>query len=1646
MELSEVDKLLADDSDNDDLVELDLNEIQAALTLEEILNEDLDGIAPVPVAAEGETQALSVQNPLLHRALLKPRASTLNTATKSPLQVAQAIEDTLLAPPSEVLVSPLAVKRRMRMHQQSLKLRKETNTLDKMKIALQLKQKQSTGGSGVVKVEPMQTISKQLAKNAEFRENGPGSPTVVAIHPKFIAIGTSKSLVLVFDHFQNIRHVLRNTSMDTNHDPYSDGAVTAIDVSPGSDFLVCGYQSGRIVLWDMLKGTSLKVVADAHDCPVVSLLFMKDQKPCILSVDANGIANKINFSKMMGYVYVVDTDPIYDGSAGKILSVAILPQSAGHAKIAHITDTYCIAAISTDKLTFLVAIEPEVRILHRWFKPDGLTSDNLPSLAFAWVALPGSSRNDTPTPMLARGWGKHVQFLEILFQPRHSHNKDGWPTFAETNHMSTTSDVVATQWLGDHVVMYLTYQDELCVYDTMSRQELEIVDVSSMGLVYASYRGNNGRSFANSFRACNDMLYLLGLKELQTARVQPWTQRIDALIEDGEWLEGLGLALDHFDGLTKAAATRAERDRFPPVFFTDQNKDQCVVDIFRMCQTNQRTGDKEDVFRYEDNADEGVRWCVGENPYSPDVSKRLEAAFQNARSGHVTKNIVPIGVAERVADLLMDYVRLAIGNAPTSSSTLDLAISHYQMLAGVAIEYCAQTHRTDLLFGDIFKRFQEVDKASVFVALLAPYILNDQLKVLSPVVMTAFVEHFQNDLTLVEKCFLHLNVRDVDFNTMLQICEQHSLYTALVYLYNEAKQDYTTPIDVLIAASGNATPQSLADLSEEALTATRGKRMIGYKCLLYISFIFTGKTFPKREIVANNPNTASRYQRMVASVAQHLFAKQTTGDVAFPRLVPLIQLDAKVFFEIMAKLFDDPNVEFEGEQTSATTSQRYSNLTLKCPSRMEMVLSLADTIVGTPTEPQSQFPASKYFSAADQGHFYMFEARLLSSGAIDAQQYATARSNNANNSQWVMDSLMHFLASGPQSLSSTAGDEDGFDKIGRQAMLVRLLQTLSPDSYDQTTLLRRVTRETMNRAAVVLHRARGEFNETISAYLADTDHEYKLSVFSYIRSERDKVAEQDGDASNSDVAKARQADIEQGIINHCGGLLEVDPHEFVVLILENFASLNVKIIQKFVSVGGKTGAKWEFTYLRQILTSAEGEDSDVIRDLLEREKTVLQMAEDPAVQERFIRLLCEFEPSQVFPYLAAHDSYKVETCLKLCKEFKITDAEAYLLERTGDVNGALTIILTSMEKQLKVLKPALRGFNLNTADTSASGWQQESIIESVQEGKEVMKTLDVAIAMCQRNSARHHDDQSEKLWFTLLDMCLKVQNLAKKSMQSKTKSRTSTRGAQTVFQVAVNELIRIILERMSSCVSLQAILFKITNEHGKDEFGDFRPTIFGMLDTYNYEHNIYQTANALIRTDLHDQVMVLRRAQAKCIASASVTCHYCKVVLSKPPFGMGQHYNSKEKWNRHTSSVSVKATGQLFHDSCAKMWEQELDKKEDHARKAGGAHTRTSTGSQDNEGEAGDDENQSSSRSLKRQGSTRRYLSRLKRVRDTTKTNRALHHLLASLNRVDGTKNKYLRGNTATFSLKPASLPKVSRQGPRKPGVLPAKANKTTKF
>lgn len=577
-----------------------------------------------------------------------------------------------------------------------------------------------------------------------------------------------------------------------------------------------------------------------------------------------------------------------------------------------------------------------------------------------------------------------------------------------------------------------------------------------------------------------------------------------------------------------------------------------------------------------------------------------------------------------------------------------------------------------------------------------------------------------------------------------------------------------------------------------------------------------------------------------------------------------------------------------------------------------------------------------------------------------------------------------------------------------------------------------------------------------------------LTMNRALPTETDKVVDED---DSNEGGKRRKA-VEEAVLTHAGALMDTDGYAFAVLILGQFPTLNNKVIQRFLSMG-KPGAKLEFHYLRHLLSGSTnksdlGEEADVVKELLDRSK--LRIADDPAVQERFVRLLCEYEPSGVFPYLESHDSYKVDACLKLCKEFNITDAEAYLLERTGDVTGALTLILQSLEQKLKILKPALRGYNASVASSASSSGDllgggssgvaagstgvrnqiTDSIIESVPEGRDAMQSVEVALTMCQRNSLRNRDEQAEKLWFTLLDKLLRIQNAVKRSVTAKTTTarittRTGGSGAQTAFQVALNEMIRFILERMASSVSLKSILFKITNEHGKGEFGDFRPTIFGMLDTYNYEQNIYQTANGLISTDLFDQITTLKRARSRAYAPPSNMCSYCSVALSKPPFGMGHSGGSAngEKWNMHTSMVLV-MSGKMFHESCGKAWQQGVDSKSATTtattnRLAKAQLTRQHSSMSNAGSEFGADDD-TSTRLQKKQPSTRRYLNRLKNSRRSSRRQVAPHVVLESLIREENGRNKYLKSSRSVFSLKPdpEQAQKVKKRiGNRKPGSLP---------
>ncbi|KAI9917818.1 hypothetical protein PsorP6_012613 [Peronosclerospora sorghi] len=392
---------------------------------------------------------------------------------------------------------------------------------------------------------------------------------------------------------------------------------------------------------------------------------------------------------------------------------------------------------------------------------------------------------------------------------------------------------------------------------------------------------------------------------------------------------------------------------------------------------------------------------------------------------------------------------------------LDLNKSHYQMLAGVCIEYCALIGRMDLLFGEIYTRFKDANKLEVLIELLEPYILAEKLRNLSPVAMEEFV--------------------------------------SFVVLMNSGGTNRNTTSKVSIAEPAGLSSREKD--KEATLRRSRRRRSFGYKFFLYISYALSGRTFPKHEEIS-----PLKIGKVRSQICYHLFERSVPGSSnprPYPRLETLIDLDARGLFIIMGRMSDTPSVEFEGDQkrgmgppTSRYDSAQNAEMT-KCPS-----------FIFGPKSP---------FGTVEHAQFFMFEALLLSSGSIKPQKYAVARDEAIGNAgsaggASMMHSLMNFLDLGPTSLllkdslavTVETSQEEGFDKAGREAMLIHLLTKLNKTTYNHEAS---VIKEKMNPAAVLLYKDMGDISRAIASYLADEDHEYQMNAFSYIRTETDKAVD-----------------------------------------------------------------------------------------------------------------------------------------------------------------------------------------------------------------------------------------------------------------------------------------------------------------------------------------------------------------------------------------------------------------------------------------------------------------------------------------------------------------------------------------------------------
>ncbi|RMX42196.1 hypothetical protein pdam_00017314 [Pocillopora damicornis] len=549
----------------------------------------------------------------------------------------------------------------------------------------------------------LKSVSSQMV-SASARVDA-GLPTAMAVS-SLICIGTSHGVVLVFDPQQTLKLVLGNTSLGAEY-----GAVTALGINMECTRLLCGHARGQITMWDLQSGKLLRQIADAHPMgsAVLHVMFTDDPTVAICS-DSGGSVFVLSFNR------------------GEVCMMAPLHLHEGMKE--HPLYEQSLLALATLTKVLVLTLKPELEVLftHTLKGP----ADSLPLLAWQFAIIQVESRK-VIDPVLAFGRG-----TEIFFYQAHSQGEKQ-VRFMFLQRFESSYKLTALHWLNPQVIATVDALERVHVIDVRSMEELEVLDLSSVQLVYSSSYfkslstgGNVSKALvAASEHSCyqtvvvfNGQQLLLGVKSVHVLTLRNWRDRIEVFVKQNNFLDALELALSFYDGTAMA------------VIGLIGNKEQRSTEI-----------------------------------------------------------------AAQIEELLLAYVDITVFvNCPKTRDTKELR-DYFKEMVPIFIKYSLAIKNMDLLFREIYDKFCEdpVGKI-VFLESLEPHILADKLTSLSPIVMKEFIEHYnqQNKLKDVESCLMHLDVTNLDIHQMVKLCWAHGLYDAIFYVYNRGMRDYTTPLEELI--------------------------------------------------------------------------------------------------------------------------------------------------------------------------------------------------------------------------------------------------------------------------------------------------------------------------------------------------------------------------------------------------------------------------------------------------------------------------------------------------------------------------------------------------------------------------------------------------------------------------------------------------------------------------------------------------------------------------------------------------------------------------------------------------------------------------------------------------------------------------------
>uniref|UniRef100_A0A1I7TXC4 Vps8 domain-containing protein n=1 Tax=Caenorhabditis tropicalis TaxID=1561998 RepID=A0A1I7TXC4_9PELO len=189
-------------------------------------------------------------------------------------------------------------------------------------------------------------------------------------------------------------------------------------------------------------------------------------------------------------------------------------------------------------------------------------------------------------------------------------------------------------------------------------------------------------------------------------------------------------------------------------------------------------------------------------------------------------------LADKVQSLLTEVV-VGVGGG-----TISDLVSHYRKYIKVILKVCVTGGLLDFLYTTCWDRLSmDTISKTVLLEHLDEYVLDGALLHPPPPLVNEYLQNLASEghFSQFQSAVVRFPIETLDIHTVMSICKQNSIYDGIIYINNNALNDYVAPLESMLSEMREFAHRDMFSDNEQIL---------GNKVLVYLNCCLSGMAYP----------------------------------------------------------------------------------------------------------------------------------------------------------------------------------------------------------------------------------------------------------------------------------------------------------------------------------------------------------------------------------------------------------------------------------------------------------------------------------------------------------------------------------------------------------------------------------------------------------------------------------------------------------------------------------------------------------------------------------------------------------------------------------------------------------------------------------